>query len=75
MESDQDFATKLQELIKQLQPQPPAIQVVLEELRVRSKVEVGNIQQFNGKVMLGIDFSINWHIYGDVKVVDVVQGN
>jgi vacuolar-type H+-ATPase subunit E/Vma4 len=76
MESDQDFTTKLQELVKQLQSQSPTVQVVLEELRVRGKVEIGNVQQVNdGRSNTQQTFGRNWHVGGDVKVGDVTQDN
>ncbi|MCW5318356.1 Fis family transcriptional regulator [Nostoc sp. KVJ3] len=76
MQEDQDFATKLQELVKQMQSQSPTVQVILEELRVRGKVEIGNIKQVNeGQSNTQQTFGKNWQVGGDVKVGDVTQEN
>lgn len=76
MKEDQDFATKLQELVKQMQSQSPTVQVILEELRVRGKVEIGNIKQVNeGQNNAQQTFGKNWHVGSDVKVGDVTQEN
>lgn len=76
MQEDQDFATKLQELVKQMQSQSPTVQVILEELRVRGKVEIGNIKQVNeGQSNIQQTFGKNWQVGGDVKVGDVTQEN
>lgn len=76
MQEDQDFATKLQELVKQMQSQSPTVQVILEELRVRGKLEIGNIKQVNeGQSNTEQTFGKNWQVGGDVKVGDVTQEN
>ncbi|MBD2616324.1 Fis family transcriptional regulator [Nostoc punctiforme FACHB-252] len=76
MQEDQDFATKLQELVKKMQSQSPSVQVILEELRVRGKVEIGNIKQVNeGQSNAKQTFGKNWQVGGDVKVGDVTQEN
>ncbi|ACC85237.1 hypothetical protein [Nostoc punctiforme] len=76
MQEDQDFATKLQELVKQMQSQSPTVQVILKELRVRGKVEIGNIKQINeGQSNAQQKFGKNWQVGGDVKVGDVTQEN
>ncbi|MBD2337461.1 Fis family transcriptional regulator [Calothrix sp. FACHB-156] len=76
MEEDQDFATKLQGFVKQMQSQSPTILVILEELRVRGKVEIGNVKQVNeGQNNAQLTIGKNWHVGGDVKVGDVTQEN
>jgi len=42
MEQDQEFAARLQELVHQIQSQSPAVQVILDKLRIRGKLDVGN---------------------------------
>jgi len=76
MKEDQDFATKLQELVKQIQSQSPTVQVILEELRVKGKLEIGNIKQVKeGQNNAQQTFGKNWQLDGDVKVGDVTQDN
>jgi hypothetical protein len=76
MQEDQDFATKLQELVQQMQSESPTVQVILEELRVRGKVEIGNIKQVSeGQSNAQQTFGKNWQVSGDVKVGDVTQEN
>jgi hypothetical protein len=76
MQEDQNFATKLQELVQEIQSQSLTVQVILEELRVRGKVEIGNIKQVNeGQSNAQQTFGKNWQVAGDVKVGDVTQEN
>jgi len=76
MQEDQDFATKLQELVKQMQSQSATVQVILEELRVRGKVEIGNIKQISeGRSNAQQTFGKNWQVGGDVTVRDITQEN
>ncbi|MHC5916450.1 MAG: Fis family transcriptional regulator [Nostoc sp.] len=76
MQEDQDFASKLQELIQQMESQSPTVQVILEEIQVRGKVEIGNIKQVNnGQSNAQQTFGKNWQIDGDIKVGDVTQEN
>ncbi|MEH2078712.1 MAG: Fis family transcriptional regulator [Nostoc sp.] len=76
MQQDQDFATKLQELVQQIQSQSPTVQVILDELRVRGKVEIGNVKQANeGQNNAQQTFGKNLQIGGDFKAGDVTQEN
>ena len=76
MQEDQDFATKLQELVQQMQSQSPTVQVILEELRVRGKVEIGNIKQVSeGQSNAQQTFGKNWLVGGDAKIGDITQEN
>lgn len=76
MEEDKDFATKLQELVKQMQSQSSTVQVILDELQVTGKVEIGNIKQVNEQQNNGQQtFGKNWHVGGDIKIGDVTQEN
>ncbi|MBE8990210.1 Fis family transcriptional regulator [Nostoc sp. LEGE 12450] len=76
MQEDQDFATKLQELVQQMQSESPTVQVILEELRVRGKLEIGHVKQVNeGQSKAQQTFGKNWQVGGDVKVGDVTQEN
>jgi hypothetical protein len=76
MEQDQEFAARLQELVHQIQSQSPAVQVILDKLRIRGKLDVGNIKQIkegqtSAKLLLGRD----WQVGSDAKVGDITQEN
>ena len=45
MEEDREFAARLQELVNQIQSQSPAVQVILDKLRIAGKLDLGNITQ------------------------------
>jgi hypothetical protein len=76
MEEDQEFAARLQELVHQIQSQSPAVQVILDKLRIRGKIDIGNIKQIkegqtSAKLLLGRD----WQVGSDAKVGDITQEN
>lgn len=76
MEEDREFAARLQELVNQIQYQSPAVQVILDKLRIRGKLDIGNITQIkegqtSAKQLLGRD----WQVGSDAKVGDITQEN
>ena len=76
METDQEFAAQLQELVNQIQSQSPAVQVILDRLGVRGKLEVGKITQIKeGKSSDKQLIGRNWQVGGDAKVGDITQEN
>lgn len=76
MESDQDFAVQLQAFVNQIQSQSPAVQVILDDLRVRGKLDIGNIKQVNeGQNSAQQSIGKNWLVGGDAKVGDITQEN
>jgi len=76
MEADQDFAAQLQELVNQIQSQSPAVQVILDRLGVRGKLEIGKITQVKeGKSSDKQLIGRNWQVGGDAKVGDITQEN
>jgi hypothetical protein len=76
MESDQDFAVQLQAFVNQIQSQSPAVQVILDDLRVRGKLDIGNIKQVNeGQNFAQQSIGKNWLVGGDAKVGDITQEN
>ncbi len=76
METDQEFTAQLQELVNQIQSQSPAVQVILERLGVRGKLEVGKITQVKeGKSSDKQLIGRNWQVGGDAKVGDITQEN
>jgi hypothetical protein len=76
LKEDQDFATKLQECVKQMQSRSSTIQFILEELRVRGKLEIGNIKVvIEGQNNAHLIVAKNWHVGGDAKVGDISVEN
>ncbi len=76
MEEDREFAARLTELVNQIQSQSPAVQVILDQLRIRGKLDIGNITQIkegqtSAKQLLGRD----WQVGSDAKVGDITQEN
>lgn len=76
MEEDREFAARLQELVNQIQSQSPAVQVILDKLRITGKLDLGNITQIkegqtSAKQLLGRD----WQVGSDAKVGDITQEN
>jgi hypothetical protein len=76
MESDQDFAAQLQAFVNQIQSQSPAVQVIIDDLRVRGKLDIGNIKQVNeGQNSAQQSIGKNWLVGGDAKIGDITQEN
>ncbi|MEG4815336.1 hypothetical protein [Microcoleus sp. K5-D4] len=76
MEEDREFAARLTELVNQIQSQSPAVQVILDKLRITGKLDLGNITQIkegqtSAKQLLGRD----WQVGSDAKVGDITQEN
>ncbi len=76
MEEDREFAARLTELVNQIQSQSPAVQVILDKLRIRGKLEIGKITQIkdgqtSAKQLVGRD----WQVGSDAKVGDITQEN
>ncbi len=76
MEEDREFAARLQELVNQIQSESPAVQVILDKLRIRGKLDIGSITQIkegqtSAKQLLGRD----WQVGSDAKVGDITQEN
>lgn len=73
MQQDQQFATQLQALIDQIQAQSPALQVVLDTVRVKGNVEVGNIDQESQTGSTKQIIGRNLGVGGDLKMGDISQ--
>lgn len=76
MNTDQRFAAQLQKFINHIQSESPVLQVILDELKITGKLEIGNIQQISrnqssAKQVMGR----NWQVGGDVKIGDISQEN
>jgi hypothetical protein len=73
MRQDQRFAEQLQSLAQQIQAQTPGLQAVLDTVRVRGNVEVGNIEQVS--VAGGIEQIVgrNLGVGGNLKIGDITQ--
>jgi len=49
MKTDEVFASQLRALFEEIQAQSPSSQVILDTIRVRGSVEVGNVEQIGDK--------------------------
>jgi len=76
MESDSDFTAQLQAFVNQIQSQSPTVQVIIDDLRVRGKLDIGNIKQVKeGQSSAQQSIGKNWLVGGDAKIGDITQEN
>ncbi len=73
MEGDQTFAEQLQALIQQIQAKSPSLQVILDTVRVRGRVEIGNIEQVSETRDAEQIVGRNLGVGGDLKIGDITQ--
>ena len=73
IQQDQQFAAQLQVLIDQIQAQSPALQVVLDTVRVKGNVEVGNIDQSSEAGSTEQIVGRNLGVGGDLNIGDISQ--
>ena len=73
MEDDREFAAQLQELIQQIQSQAPSIQVVLDTVRIKGSVKIGNIEQVSSHGSAEQVIGRNLGVEGDLKMGDITQ--
>jgi hypothetical protein len=73
IQQDQQFAAQLQGLIDQIQAQSPALQAVLDMVRVKGNVEVGNIDQSSEVGSTEQVVGRNLGVGGDLKIGDISQ--
>jgi len=59
MQNDQDFSACLQELIEQIQAQSPSLQIVLDTVRVKGSVEIGNVEQLSDFCVINARHSLS----------------
>ncbi|MGG6239706.1 Fis family transcriptional regulator [Nodosilinea sp. AN01ver1] len=73
MQQDQLFAEQLQALNQQIQAQSPGLQAVLDTVRVRGNVEVGNVEQVSETGVAEQIVGRNLGVGGDLKIGDITQ--
>lgn len=73
MKNDQTFTSQLQTLINQIQAQSPALQAVLDEVRIKGNVELGNIKQTSVSKSVQQVVGRNLGVGGDFKAGDITQ--
>jgi hypothetical protein len=73
MRHDQQFAEQLQALHQQIQAQSPGLQAVLDTVRVRGNVEVGNVEQVSATGATEQIVGRNLGVGGDLKIGDITQ--
>ena len=73
MRQDQQFAEQLQALNQQIQAQTPGFQAVLDTVRVRGNVEVGNVEQVSETGVTEQIVGRNLGVGGDLKIGDITQ--
>ena len=73
MRQDQQFAEQLQTLNQQIQAQTPGLQTVLDTVRVRGNVEVGNLEQVSETGATEQIVGRNLGVGGDLKIGDITQ--
>ena len=73
MRQDQQFAEHLQSLNQQIQASAPGLQAVLDTVRVRGNVEVGNVEQVSETGVTEQIVGRNLGVGGDLKIGDITQ--
>jgi len=73
MRQDQQFAEQLQALNQQIQAQTPGLQAVLDTVRVRGNVDVGNVEQVSETGVTEQIVGRNLGVGGDLKIGDITQ--
>jgi hypothetical protein len=73
MRADPTFTSLLKELVNQIQAQSPVLQAVLEEVRIKGNVELGNIEQISAGSSSQQIVGRNLGVGGDFKVGDIIQ--
>lgn len=73
MQQDQQFAEQLQALNQQIQAQTPCLQSVLDTVRVRGNVVMGNVEQVSETGVAEQIVGRNLGVGGDLKIGDITQ--
>ncbi|BAS59488.1 Fis family transcriptional regulator [Leptolyngbya boryana NIES-2135] len=73
MKSDPDFATLLRDFVNRIQSQSPMLQVVLDSVRIKNSVEIGNIEQISEGSAAEQVVGRNLGVGGDLKIGDIRQ--
>lgn len=75
MKTDEVFASQLRALVEEIQAQSPSSQIILDTIRVRGNIDVGNVEQIGDKSGGEQVFGRNIVAGGNFKVGDVTQKN
>ena len=75
MEEDQDFKTQLQDLLEHIQATSPSLQVVLDQVRIKGHLEIGDVKQTYEKGSAQQIVGRNLGVAGDVKIGNITQEN
>jgi len=73
MNQDPNFAAQLRALIQQIQAQSPALQVVLDTVRIKGNAEIGDIEQVSETGTAEQIVGRNLGVGGDLKLGNVTQ--
>ncbi|PZU92225.1 MAG: Fis family transcriptional regulator [Leptolyngbya sp.] len=73
MRQDQQFAEQLRALNQQIQAQTPGLQTVLDTVRVRGNVEVGNVEQVSETGVTEQIVGRNLGVGGNLTIGDITQ--
>ena len=73
MNQDPNFATQLRALIQQIQAQSPALQVMLDTVRIKGNAEIGDIEQVSETGTAEQIVGRNLGVGGDFKLGNVIQ--
>ncbi len=73
MNSDPDFAARLQELVNQIQSQSPSLQVVLDTVRIKGSVDIGDVEQVSEGGSAEQVIGRNLGVGGDFKMGNITQ--
>lgn len=73
MKVDPHLTAQLQDLINQIQAQNPTLQIVLDTVRIRGNVELGNIEQMSETASTEQIIGRNLGVGGDLKIGDITQ--
>jgi len=73
MNQDPNFAAQLRALIQQIQAQSPALQVVLDTVRIKGNAEIGDIEQVSETGPTDQIVGRNLGVGGDFKMGNVTQ--
>lgn len=73
MHQDPNFAAQLQALIQQIQAQSPALQVVLDTVRIKGNAEIGDIEQVSESGTAEQVVGRNLGVGGDFKLGKITQ--
>lgn len=73
MEEDNEFALRLQQLMDQLSVQLPTFQTILDTVRVKGNVEVGDVEQISDDRLTQQVVGRNVGVEGDFKIKSVTQ--